>query len=262
MLTLTSLVQVELHEMASLTIAFCGEFYKLEAGSVFTIGRESDLCVDDNPFLHRRFLRICHQDSLWWIENIGSQLAATIADEAGLLEAWLAPGARIPVVLAHYLVWFTAGPTTYELDVFCEDPPFGLVEPEAPQVGATTYGRVSLTPEQRLLLVALSEPMLKRRVRGAVHAPSSSEAAARLGWTVTKFNRKLDYLCQKLEGVGIRGLHGASDRLAFDRKARLVEHALAVRLVSTADLALLGEVRQNDKPKAESGDYEGDPPKD
>jgi len=226
----------------SLTVDFCGERYQVQQGSSLTIGREADLCLDDNQFLHRRFLRICHEYTLWWIVNVGSQLAATIADEAGRLEAWLAPGARIPVVLAHSLVWFTAGPTTYELDFYCDDPPFSVVSPEEPEDGSTTYGRMSLTPDQRLLLIALAEPMLKRRVRGAVHAPSSAEAAARLGWTVTKFNRKLDYLCQKLEKMGVRGLHGAADRLAFDRKSRLVEHALAARLVSSEDLVMLESV--------------------
>ena len=35
----------------------------------------------------------------------------------------------------------------------------------------------------------------------------------RLGWTLTKFNRKLDNVCQKLARHGVRGLHGSADRL-------------------------------------------------
>lgn len=218
---------------------FCGERYPVPPGGSFTIGREADLVLDDNPFLHRRFLMISQRSNLWWIANVGSQLAATVADEGGTVQAWLAPGAQIPLVFEHSEVWFTAGPTTYEFDVYCDEPTFTVVPPEEPAIGPTTYGRTSLTPEQRLLLVALSEPMLKRRVRGAVNAPSSAEAAARLGWTVTKFNRKLDYVCQKLERMGVRGLHGGPNRLATDRKARLVEYALAARLVRHEDLALL-----------------------
>lgn len=225
----------------AVAVEFCGERYEVPHGGTFTIGREADLVVDENPFLHRRFLKISNHSELWWIANIGSQLSATVADEAGLVQAWLAPGAQIPLVFQHSEVWFTAGATTYELDVFCDEPSFNVVPPEDPAVGPTTYGRTSFTPEQRLLLIALSEPMLRKRVRGAVNAPSSAEAAARLGWTVTKFNRKLDYICQKLERMGVRGLHGGPDRLATDRKSRLVEYALAARLVRPEDLGLLGD---------------------
>jgi hypothetical protein len=221
------------------TVDFCGERHPVVKGDSFTIGREADLVIDDNPFLHRRFLKIAHHGDLWWIANIGSQLAATVADHAGMVQAWLAPRAQIPLVFEHTEIWFTAGATTYELDLYCDEHCFTVVAPEESVVGATTYGRTSLTPEQRLLLIALSEPMLKRRVRGAVNAPSSFEAAARLGWTVTKFNRKLDYVCQKLERMGVRGLHGGPERLATDRKSRLVEYALATRLVGNEDLALL-----------------------
>ena len=64
-------------------------------------------------------------------------------------------------------------------------------------------------------------------------------AADRLGWTLTKYNRKLDNLCAKFEARGVRGLHGASDRLANNRRARLVEYAISAGLVTRADLAVL-----------------------
>jgi hypothetical protein len=81
--------------------------------------------------------------------------------------------------------------------------------------------------------------MLRRGQRGAGSIPATATAAGRLGWTVTKFNRKLDNVCDKLTRSGIRGLHGAADRLATSRRARLVEYALAARLVDQSDLSLL-----------------------
>ena len=66
-------------------------------------------------------------------------------------------------------------------------------------------------------------------------------AAERLGWKVTKFNRKLDNVCQKLADAGIRGLHGGPGKLASNRKSRLVEHALSTRMVTEADLVLLDD---------------------
>ena len=44
---------------------------------------------------------------------------------------------------------------------------------------------------------------------------------------------------QKLADAGTRGLHGGPGKLASNRKARLVEHALSTRLVTETDLALL-----------------------
>jgi hypothetical protein len=63
--------------------------------------------------------------------------------------------------------------------------------------------------------------------------------AARLGWSTTKLTRKLDSVCSKLSKVGVRGLHGRPGELASSRRARLVEYALAVRLVTVDDLASL-----------------------
>jgi len=228
-----------------------GELYRIAEGDELTIGRDANLAVDDNPFLHRRFLRISQNSQMWMLSNVGSHLAATIADRAGAMQAWLGPGAQIPLVFERSAVWFTAGPTTYEFGILLEDAPFDRVAPEAPPDGHTTYGRATLTPDQRLLLVALSEPMLRRRLPGSSQAPSSADAAKRLGWTLTKFNRKLDNVCQKYTKLGVRGLHGSPDRLATDRKSRMVEYALATRLVKRDDLALLDDQGLNGHPDHE-----------
>jgi hypothetical protein len=110
------------------------------------------------------------------------------------------------------------------------------------RTGATTVGRVALTRDQRLLILALAEPALRGDGRSATALPSSPQAAKRLGWTTTKFTRKLDNVCHKLAATGVRGLHGGPGVLASNRRARLVEYALAVRLVARRDLAELDAV--------------------
>lgn len=223
-------------------IDFCGEIHRLEErGGELTIGRDADLSIDDNLFLHRRFLRVFEEQGMWWIANVGSQLSATVADREGTVQAWLGPGARLPLVFERCAVWFTAGPTTYEVEIDVDGSLFTSVPADQPVDGGTTIGRMSMTPDQRLLLVALAEPMLRRRGPGAVNTPSSVDAAARLGWALTKFNRKLDNVCQKFARLGVRGLHGGPERLATDRRARLVEYAIATRLVGPDDLPLLDE---------------------
>ena len=220
-------------------VEFCGEDYTALTSQPFRIGREGDLTVDDNPYLHRQFLMLHYQGGYWQLSNVGSQLAATIADDRGLVQAWLAPGASLPLVFPCTRVWFTAGPTTYEFTVTLDDPPFVPVRRDQHVTGTTTLGPGTLTADQHLLLIALAEVVLRRGGQSAGNIPSNAAAAARLGWTVTKFNRKLDNVCDKFTRHGVRGLHGDATRLASTRRARLVEYALAARLVNVSDLDLL-----------------------
>lgn len=223
-----------------LTVDFLGEIYHPVPAAPFTVGREADLVVDeDNAFLHRQFLSITHASGLWWLNNVGTQLTATVSHDEGRVQAWLAPGASLPLVFTHTVVWFTAGSTTYEFELHLAEALLTPLEAEAVPDGSTTIGRVTLTPEQKLLLVALCEDVLRRGDRGAGAVPQSAAAAGRLGWPVTKFNRKLDAVCGKLADQGVRGLHGGPTKLATSRKARLVEYAMAARIVTPEDLDLL-----------------------
>jgi hypothetical protein len=221
------------------SIEYCGEWIKIDPAASFFVGRDADLVVDENPYLHRRFLELANHNDLWWLRNVGGQLSATLSDAEGRLQAWLSPGGQLPLVFGSTVVRFTAGPTTYELTVHLPAVLYSAPAIEAANSGTTTVGALSLTVEQRQLLVALAEPALRRESGAAFIVPSSSHAAARLGWSLTKYNRKLDNLCQKLERSGVTGLHGDIGSLASGRRSRLVEYALAVRLVTAADIAVL-----------------------
>src|SRR5690625_6113241 len=83
--------------------------------------------------------------------------------------------------------------------------------------------------------------MLNREGSGMSSVPTSAQASKRLGWQLTKFNRKLDNVCDKLDRLGVRGLRGGPGKLASNRRARLVEHAVFSRLVTSADLPLLDQ---------------------
>lgn len=222
-----------------LSIEFCGEWYRLEPGATFEVGRDADLCIDDNPYLHRRFLRIATEGDLWWLANVGSRLSATVCDTSGGVQSWLPPGARLPLVFPQTAVIFTAGPTSYEFFVHLAHPPYQTTTADDAPVGATTVGAVTWTVSQLQLIVALAEPMLRREGSGLSEIPSSSEAARRLGWAMTRFNRKLDNVCDKLDRLGVSGLRGGPRAHATNRRARLVEYAVSSRMVTAADLPLL-----------------------
>lgn len=224
---------------SELSIDFCGEWYEPAKTEAFNIGREGDLEVDDNPYLHRKFLQIAQYDGIWWLSNVGSILSATVADAGGGMQAWLAPGARIPLVFGQTNVVFTAGPTTYDFSVHLKSPSFKYQSNEFDAVGDTTIGPVVFTDSQKAIIVALAEPMLRREGTGFAAIPSSAEAARKLGWALTRFNRKLDNVCDKLDRVGVVGLRGGGGKLATNRRARLVEHAITSHLVTPDDLPLL-----------------------
>ena len=227
-------------EPGELRVEFAGEWYSPDPDDEFVIGRDGNLVIDDNPYLHRTFLRMVKGTGLWWVVNNGTRLAATLSDGDGRMQSWLAPGARVPVVFGHMILTFSAGSTTYEINLFCESSMFEPVPSViAAQDGDETVGQVSLTPSQKLLILALAETRLARIGSGAVDVPSSAAAAERLGWTIRRFTRKLDNVCEKFDRIGVDGLRGGADGHAVTRRVRLVEYAVTSRLVTALDLPLL-----------------------
>ncbi|MCU1406045.1 MAG: hypothetical protein JWQ43_2348 [Glaciihabitans sp.] len=227
--------------MGAPRIEFCDEWFDVDPETGLGIGRETDLTIDDNPYLHREFLRVYKEFDLWWLSNVGSLLSATIADGTGQVQAWLAPGAKLPLVFPTLHVMFSAGSTTYDFTIHNGDDFFNTGVGATSQAGTTTMMPVTLTSSQRLLVVALAENVLAQSVPGRGSIPASADAAHRLGWSMTTFNRKLDNVCDKLDKLGVQGLRGGPGALATHRRARLVEYAVASRLVSVEDLPLLNQ---------------------
>lgn len=227
------------HPATTPRVEFCGIDVVIDR-LPFTIGRDSDLALDDdNRYLHRRFLVLDHQRGMWTLANAGSQLTATVCDPARRIEAHLAPGGVLPLTSAATTIRFAAGVTSYELTVHLPTVEFPVPRLGARRDGEATMGRATLSPEQLLVVLVLAEPVLRAGHFVGAALPSNAVAAARLGWTITKFNRKLDAVCTKLADRGVRGLRGARQRLASNRRARLVEYAVTAQLATVADLPLL-----------------------
>ncbi|MEL4356958.1 MULTISPECIES: hypothetical protein [unclassified Luteococcus] len=226
----------------ALVVDYIGELTTVEPGTVCTIGRAGMVEVDDNPHLHRILLEVSQHDGLWWVANVGSRLPVQLTDVAGLTRSTLSPGARSALVAERTLVTFQAGPTSYELELVLPKAPalrHTFQPPAAP--GIETVGPPVFTDSQRLAILALAEPTLRRGGTGVGHVPSLAQAAARLGWPLTTFNRKLDNVCAKLEAAGVEGLRGGPGKLASNRRSTLVHHAVSTLLVTEKDLPLLDE---------------------
>ena len=234
-----------------LVVEFAGDERVLTPGDELTFGRSADLVVDDNRYLHRLIGRFMWSNGMWWLANTGSSIALRFADANGPSYTRVAPGTTVPLSFETGIITFEAGGRPYELrvELLVDSPFFAVDVPDAMASGAfepeasvdleatTTTGSLPLNDEQRLLLIALCEPFLDDS--GAKELATNRQIAARLGWTITKYNRKLDWLCQKYASAGVSGLRGSSDLLARDRRVRLVEHALDTGVITAADLSLL-----------------------
>ncbi|WP_066167543.1 hypothetical protein [Gordonia hydrophobica] len=227
---------------------FCGERFPVLSGHPFYIGREATLTVDDNPYLHRRFLVLHDENGMWWLTNLGTHLSATVTSADLGFSATLGPGARMPLVFGRTSIVFTAGPTTYEVQVQAGSPDVSAPTVEHLVGGDTTRGVPNFTESQRLAILVLAEAILRRDGTGASALPSSAQAAARLGWSLTKFNRKLDNVCDKLDMIGVSGMRAGGGKLATNRRLRLVEYALSTRVITRDDLGLLDAEHARNQP--------------
>ena len=233
---------------SELIVSFVGDERVLAPGDELTFGRSGDLVIDENRYLHRIVGRFTFASGLWWLVNVGASIPLTVSDTSGPSFARVSPGSSMALSFESSLVAFEAGNRNYELAVDVVDGGFddALLDTDGsddPPEGwsdevTTTASSLPMSAEQRLLLIALAEGRL-RDPGSNVEMPTNRQIAHRLGWTITKYNRKLDGLCSKFAAAGVSGLRGSSDALAKDRRLRLVEHALHAGTVSPADLALL-----------------------
>jgi hypothetical protein len=231
---------------SELIVEFVGDERVLAPGDELTFGRAGDLAIDDNRYLHRLLGRFSWSAGVWWLTNLGSSIPLTVSDTAGPSFSKVAPGSSLPLSFESSLVAFEAGGCNYELAVDLAGG--GLDTDPLDEAGVegwsgevtTTASSLPLSPEQRLLLVALAEAQL-RDPSASLELPTNRQIAHVLGWTITKYNRKLDGLCVKFAAGGVSGLRGSSDSLARDRRSRLVDHAVNAGVVTADDLALLTE---------------------
>lgn len=225
-----------------LVVEFCGEEFSISPGQTFAIGRDADLSVDrDNGYLHRRLVELSFEAGFWWIANVGTRLSLTVSGDVGGLQSVVGPGTRIPVVLPESVLLFTAGPTTYEVNLQSEVPVFDVAPPPVSDHGEETLGAVVLTDSQFRLVLGLCEKALRRVGSGPADIPTNAAVAQRLGWSITTFNRKLDNVCDKFDRAGVKGLRGGAGRNAIGRRSRLVEYAIAARIVRPEHLPMLDE---------------------
>jgi hypothetical protein len=232
--------------VSELHVVFIDELTVLDPEMTLTFGRTGDITVDEaNKYMHRVVGTFFHQDNVWWLTNNSKHGHLTHVGGNGALSR-LPPASVTALTQREGVVRFEAGPSTYELgwarpgDQPAIVPPAAGVDLEASSAEATTqFGVVRLNEEQRLLLTALAERRLVDSTADANDLPSNASVAHRLGWSGKKLDRKLDYLCARLDSEGVRGLRGEKGGEAVDRRSRLVEHVIESGMIRQRDLDLL-----------------------
>jgi hypothetical protein len=228
----------------NLYVDFIGDVTTVEPGDELTFGRQADLHIDDNRHLHRVLGRFWSRGDSWWLTNEGRSITIQIADADSRSSVQLAPGSEIALSFPNSILRFRAGVTDYEITVRVpdrdadegdDDDPLAADDDEEEDGDTIALGELMLTDEQRLLLLALGEATL-RDPHNSDDLPTNRAVARRLGWSITKFNRKLDNLCDRFTKLGVGGLRGSIDQLATDRRRRLVEHAVESGLITRSQL--------------------------
>lgn len=225
--------------MSDLIVDFVGEIHTVAPADTFTFGRKGDLVVDSNRHLHRLLGRFSFDSGIWWLTNEGRHISIEVLDTDSRSRQVVAPGTSVALTFASAVLSFKAGASSYEIEVRQESSPAadGGSQSETDVTGDFTISAadVPLTPDQRALIVGLASPQL-RDPGGGLTLPTNRELAQSLGWSLSKTERKIDNVCQKFAKAGVRGLHGGPGELAKNRRGRLVEYAIEIGLVSTADL--------------------------
>ncbi len=220
------------------------ETYRLDPHETLTFGRAARAVVDaDNPFMHRVVGRLYFERWAWWLHNTARHMPMTMVGDDDRFKT-LPAGAAEPLTTTGGAIRFYAGATGYELTWELERP----LPPPAGEDGAgvadddtADFGNVVLTSDQRRIMTVMAEPRLRNPGLPS-RLPANAEIAARFGWTLKQFDRKLDYLCRKLTDSGVPGLRGRPGTEAADRRERLVRHVLDNGLITADDLLTVGSL--------------------
>lgn len=225
-------------EDTELTVEFLGTELTVHPEQTLTFGRSADLVLDgDNLFLHRVVGRFAWNGAVWILEHLGTRTRLVL--RSGRTVTTVAPGGSAALLSDESTVHCDAGAARYEFAVTID---LVTVERPSPVVhGSRTveFGWFDLNDEQFELLVALASRYVTGR-DDLDQLPSNRSIAHRLGWSITKFNRKLDHLCAAAARAGVVGVSGDLGSAASQRRARLVEHAARLGMVTAADVDELG----------------------
>jgi hypothetical protein len=223
----------------SITIGLGDKRLEVAAGDELTFGRSqrATLCLDTADLGISRIAGSLESESgVWWLVNKSTVRPLEVVDDVGIRTV-LPPGRRLAVTAPITVIVegeMRRHALTIDLPVEAQEAldrgPFSNVHEENPTRAAS---EVSITPAEKLALVALFSGYLEPFPRYDPHPKSYAEAAARLDCPRTTLVKRVEYLRTRLTNAAVPNLLGEN------ALQHLAEWALATGLISRADLALL-----------------------
>jgi hypothetical protein len=223
---------------STITIGLGDRRFEVPEGGQLTFGRSqrATVCLDPLDLgISRVAGGLEWEAGVWWLVNKSAVRPLEVVDDVGIRTV-LPPGRRLAVT-APITVIVEGATRRHALTVDLPEPPqqapgaLPPVELEGTPTSATSD--VSVTPPEKLALVALFSGYLEPFPRYDPHPKSYAEAAARLGIPRTTLVKRVEYLRNRLTNAGVPNLLGEN------ALQHLAEWALATGLISRADLALL-----------------------
>jgi DNA-binding CsgD family transcriptional regulator len=206
-----------------LTVWFLGEVYRPVRELVF--GRDADLALDDNSYLHRRAGRFRCRDSTWWLENVGTRLRLTMVGADGSLID-LQPGGVSPLLGAAGEISLTAGPTRYAIEYQLEHSQLHWDDTgplETMGSDTITFGPL-LTPRELDFVVVMAQGRLTGRL-GSL--PTHGEIADIWGVSHKTVDNTLQRLRSKIRAQNVGYVQSSET---------MVEYLVTQGLVTLVDL--------------------------
>lgn len=199
---------------------FVGETYAVT--DALTFGREADLELDTNPFLHRIAGEFRRESGQWWLHNRGSKLHVTMIAADGT-RATLPPGAR-QAITTDGVARVTAGRVSYEVEYGLDDPACRSHDPPQPSGTMTVGLELELTAREIDFLVAFARPML---LGLGTPLPTYAEVATAWGVSPKTLDNALQSVKRKFRAAGL---------IRDPNLEALVMSAIQHSLVTRADL--------------------------
>lgn len=221
----------------TLNVTFADETTIVGPGERLSFGRKADIEIDSNRYLHRVVGTFEWVNDGWWLANTGSAIILELSDAASSSRISIAPGASVHLSFTEATLRFQAGRSPYEITV-----EQAVTPPETDQfddlTGDTTVtaATTDLNEEQRLLLVGLAQKQLRDPAAPKSALVTNKAVADSLGWTKTKFDRKLDNLCVKFANLGVPGLVAGTGQTASRRRETLITSVITQQLITFDDL--------------------------
>ena len=207
----------------------------ISAAQPFTFGRSPgcDLTLDEaDRSISRVAGRIECVDSVWYLVNSSTSRPLYLIGEVGLRRTIPTEG-REALPAGHTRV-VVVGVRTHELVIAVGDAAVGdVIDLTDGYEGADHTFMPSITTNERIALAAVGEGYLLPHPRHDPKPRTYAEAADRLGLPMSTVRKRVENVRKKLIDAGVFQVEGP------DARAATVEFALAVRLVTSADLPLL-----------------------